>query len=831
MAKTKNKKIKNKPISNQMEMFAIGGLKQEGGSIDPVSGNDVPIGSTKEEVRDDIPAQLSEGEFVMPADVVRFHGLDKMMELRDQAKMGLQKMEAMGQMGNSDEATLPDNVPFGIDDIDMEDEPVEMAEGGVVKAANGTFMNPSTGIGGYQQSQFANYTPQYTPYVPTQLPTSSYIAPQQQTTPLASQQTLPDFKDVIPAPEGKYDEIIEYVNEEGLKLSIPFVNGKPIYPIPTGYKKVDTGAVAPDPITQVPTAKVSQSVQDTGDGGDNKTPQEIQADRERMAEVSARTARARELGYKPQNPITGILGALTPLGMFGVGKTPGTIDMAGNVIGQDKRSYDPTTGKAVSSGSIFGDITNAITGKDISNMTPVTDPDTGKTSMVEIGKGARDLGVTPMTAGGMKQYTIDDMRGFITDAQKDLDVAKAEVDKANPLGRVDDLSTGRRDTAQFGLGRVDDLSTGRRDSTRDPSQEIGYDYSSDVAVDSRGNSSDVGPNAYGFDAYGTGVADRQGTATGVANNGSISYSPDHDWGQPTQTNTNDKGYSTSSTGVATTTSADERGTGLGSIDTDNDGGEASCFIKGTKVKLYKGGTIAIERLKKGDVVLGIYGKPNEVLGMDIHKVANDNRPELVQMEGYKKPFITASHPFYKFTPVKNSIYGKNQNFGTGVLMSFNNKQNDQYHPWLGEVENAKEYFKYKKVLAKEGEMLYNLYLDGDHTHYANGLPVHNIVRNGHISFALFYKNYITAKQYEGDIEYVKGVKNRLIRLGYSKIAYPLAYQIMNNTLLGKITAMLATPFVKAMAKSYQENKTSKLMKSLAYLFVYPTCYLRGLIGR
>ena len=61
-------------------------------------------------------------------------------------------------------------------------------------------------------------------------------------------------------------------------------------------------------------------------------------------------------------------------------------------------------------------------------------------------------------------------------------------------------------------------------------------------------------------------------------------------------------------------------------------------------------------------------------------------------------------------------------------------------------------------------------------------------------FALFYKNYITAKQYEGDIEYVKGVKNRLIRLGYSKIAYPLAYQIINDTLLGKITAMNSYTF-------------------------------------
>src|SRR5210317_1567870 len=114
-----------KSVNTQMELFENGGLKDQGNTKDPVSGNDVPVGSTKEEVRDDIPAQLSEGEFVLPADVVRYHGLDKIMALRDEAKAGLAKMEAMGQMGNSDEATLPDDVPFDIDDLDMEDEEEE----------------------------------------------------------------------------------------------------------------------------------------------------------------------------------------------------------------------------------------------------------------------------------------------------------------------------------------------------------------------------------------------------------------------------------------------------------------------------------------------------------------------------------------------------------------------------------------------------------------------------------------------------------------------------------------------------------------------------------
>jgi len=122
-------------MSKQMEMFDDGGLMDEGGTVDPVSGNDVPPGSTQEEVRDDIPAQLSEGEFVFPADVVRYFGLEKLMEMRQEAKMGLQRMDDMGQMGNSEEAIMPDNLPFDIDDIDMEDDnELEMNIGGLVNS-------------------------------------------------------------------------------------------------------------------------------------------------------------------------------------------------------------------------------------------------------------------------------------------------------------------------------------------------------------------------------------------------------------------------------------------------------------------------------------------------------------------------------------------------------------------------------------------------------------------------------------------------------------------------------------------------------------------------
>ena len=75
-----------------------------GGLMDSCSGEmadmDVapPPGALDEEVADDIPAFLSTGEFVLPADVVRWHGLKHIMEMRDEAKAGLMAMEYEGQI-------------------------------------------------------------------------------------------------------------------------------------------------------------------------------------------------------------------------------------------------------------------------------------------------------------------------------------------------------------------------------------------------------------------------------------------------------------------------------------------------------------------------------------------------------------------------------------------------------------------------------------------------------------------------------------------------------------------------------------------------------------
>ena len=211
ISRSDTRKKKEEPmLEKQMEMFNEGGLKDEGGSVDPVSGNDVPIGSTKEEVRDDIPAMVSEGEFVFPADVVRYIGLNNLMNMRQEAKMGLKKMEAMGQMGNGDEATLPDDMPFGMADIvivEGSDESKEMAQGGVIQAQTGKFITPM-----FNPSDQDNR---------------------------------------------------EYKNAQGESLFIPFLNGEPVYPIPAGYFPVGQAPTETTPETPAP-------AEDDGGGGGKK---------------------------------------------------------------------------------------------------------------------------------------------------------------------------------------------------------------------------------------------------------------------------------------------------------------------------------------------------------------------------------------------------------------------------------------------------------------------------------------------------------------------------------------------------------------------------------
>ena len=129
------------PEQDQKAGMYHGGMM---GPVDPVSGNPIPVGSTAEEVRDDIDVMLSQGEYVLPADVVKWHGLKHIMDMQQEAKMGLMAMDTMGLIQTADaEAAAEDMCPIcmdaecdGCEEESSEEESIETPEGEEVEMAS-----------------------------------------------------------------------------------------------------------------------------------------------------------------------------------------------------------------------------------------------------------------------------------------------------------------------------------------------------------------------------------------------------------------------------------------------------------------------------------------------------------------------------------------------------------------------------------------------------------------------------------------------------------------------------------------------------------------------
>lgn len=121
-------------IDKQMQMAFM-----EPQGQDPVSGNPIPPGGTAEGVRDDVPANLSEGEFVIPAHVVRFLGADKLYKMIEKAEEDIAQREGGGRPAPEEEMLPGDEeaaqLPFDVSELEYEDEmeaPVKMSQGGLV---------------------------------------------------------------------------------------------------------------------------------------------------------------------------------------------------------------------------------------------------------------------------------------------------------------------------------------------------------------------------------------------------------------------------------------------------------------------------------------------------------------------------------------------------------------------------------------------------------------------------------------------------------------------------------------------------------------------------
>ena len=185
---------------------------------DPVSGNEIPPGGVAKDVRDDVPIMASENEYIIPANVVRFLGLDKLEKLVSKAKEELSKMEDAGRMGG--EAPEEGELPFDpaelamVDDEDLQalpdQTPQQFAEGGLV--------------GG------GNVDPEFT-------------------------------------------GIKEFKNSNGDIMYIPYMYGEPQQEVPSGYTEkspTEVSAKAPNPMDRVASPADSNSPNAKGDPSTNE---------------------------------------------------------------------------------------------------------------------------------------------------------------------------------------------------------------------------------------------------------------------------------------------------------------------------------------------------------------------------------------------------------------------------------------------------------------------------------------------------------------------------------------------------------------------------------
>ena len=381
----------------KLEKKSEGGLLDEGGEKDPVSGNDVPAGSTKKEVRDDIPAQLSEGEFVFPADVVRYLGLDFLMKLRQKAKAGLQRMEAMGQMGNSEEATLPDDIPFTLDDLDVEEDGrLNFFEGGTPNEEAGEFGRP-----------------------PPRIRIPEDYGPDDDEA---------SFDDLMGGGSfGKYDELRKFVGPNGEIRYIPFKDNEPLPPYKDilegltekGYAYTPPGEEEEKPPEEQQVG-TTQPVETEDKEKDRQTAKEDKETRERTLDNAVQ--QAIEAGMKSEKDIIDwIKGGNVKAGKF---KIPGFVYNNVPLPGQE-----------------FGPITNAINrnpnvqqGFDVRVPLPISKPTrdgdaSTQTDAMMSSKGTRNLSKQAET-----RKIIED-RKRAKDAQNKID--QIEKDKKEQIDKLD----------------------------------------------------------------------------------------------------------------------------------------------------------------------------------------------------------------------------------------------------------------------------------------------------------------------------------------------------------------------------------------------------------
>ena len=90
---------------HEITEMSHGGIAGVCGMMSDPMPNLMPVGASENEVADDISIIISEGEYVLPANVLKWHGLKAIMDMQSETEMGLMMMHDIGLIQEVDRET------------------------------------------------------------------------------------------------------------------------------------------------------------------------------------------------------------------------------------------------------------------------------------------------------------------------------------------------------------------------------------------------------------------------------------------------------------------------------------------------------------------------------------------------------------------------------------------------------------------------------------------------------------------------------------------------------------------------------------------------------
>lgn len=119
--KVKGEAVQRAMAKDELPEMSHGGMPcgsdyEDGLMVDPMM-----LGTTSSEKADNIPVMISENEYVLPAHVVKWHGLKHIMDMQTEAEMGLMAMHDMGLLFEVDRETKESDSE-SVEDAEVSDE-------------------------------------------------------------------------------------------------------------------------------------------------------------------------------------------------------------------------------------------------------------------------------------------------------------------------------------------------------------------------------------------------------------------------------------------------------------------------------------------------------------------------------------------------------------------------------------------------------------------------------------------------------------------------------------------------------------------------------------